>query len=92
MIITIIDSPLKQIILISAFGGNPDDITIFGESAGAASVGLHTISPDSWDYFTKAIMQVHNCVAMRLFYNTEMHAVTVLPKTNILFSFRFRLL
>jgi carboxylesterase type B len=26
---------------IGAFGGNPDKVTIFGESAGAASVGFH---------------------------------------------------
>lgn len=32
---------------IASFGGNPDDITIFGESAGAMSVGHLIISPRS---------------------------------------------
>lgn len=32
---------------IDTFGGNPEDVTIFGESAGAASVGLHLLSPMS---------------------------------------------
>lgn len=32
---------------IAFFGGNPDDITIFGESAGAMSVGHLIISPKS---------------------------------------------
>ena len=38
-------------------GGHPDDITIFGESAGAASVGLHMLSPMSKHLFNNAIMQ-----------------------------------
>ncbi|RUS91770.1 hypothetical protein EGW08_000478, partial [Elysia chlorotica] len=38
-------------------GGHPDDITIFGESAGAASVGLHLMSPLSKHLFKNAIMQ-----------------------------------
>ncbi|GFR70188.1 carboxylic ester hydrolase [Elysia marginata] len=38
-------------------GGHPDDITIFGESAGAASVGLHLFSPLSRNLFNNAIMQ-----------------------------------
>ena len=38
-------------------GGSPDDITIFGESAGAASVGFHMLSPLSRDLFTNAIME-----------------------------------
>ena len=32
---------------IEKFGGDPSRITIFGQSAGAASVGLHTLSPRS---------------------------------------------
>ena len=32
---------------IAAFGGSPDKVTIFGQSAGAASCGLHSVSPVS---------------------------------------------
>ncbi|KAK7498999.1 hypothetical protein BaRGS_00009808 [Batillaria attramentaria] len=42
---------------VDNFGGSPDSITIFGESAGAASVGFHLMSPLSMDYFSRAIMQ-----------------------------------
>ena len=42
---------------IAGFGGNPNNITLMGESAGAASVSLHLLSPLSRDLFSQAIMQ-----------------------------------
>lgn len=42
---------------IQFFGGNPRQVTIFGESAGGASVGFHLLSPDSRPTFTRAILQ-----------------------------------
>ncbi|XP_052315951.1 acetylcholinesterase [Oncorhynchus keta] len=42
---------------IHFFGGNPKQVTIFGESAGAVSVGMHLLSPDSRPTFTRAILQ-----------------------------------
>ncbi|KAL4143921.1 hypothetical protein QTP88_006173 [Uroleucon formosanum] len=42
---------------ITAFGGDDQNITIFGESAGSASVHCHMLSPQSTGYFQKAIMQ-----------------------------------
>ncbi|XP_061815369.1 acetylcholinesterase isoform X1 [Nerophis lumbriciformis] len=42
---------------IHFFGGNPKQVTIFGESAGGASVGFHLLSPDSRPLFTRAILQ-----------------------------------
>ncbi|KAH9644153.1 hypothetical protein HF086_010368 [Spodoptera exigua] len=42
---------------IADFGGNKDDVTIFGIGAGAASVEYHIISPSSTGLFHKAIMQ-----------------------------------
>ncbi|XP_015598848.1 venom carboxylesterase-6 [Cephus cinctus] len=42
---------------IGAFGGDPDKVTIFGGSAGGASVHYHMLSPLSRGLFTKAIAQ-----------------------------------
>ncbi|XP_040828818.1 acetylcholinesterase isoform X1 [Ochotona curzoniae] len=42
---------------IAAFGGDPGLVTLFGESAGAASVGLHLLSPPSRGLFHRAVLQ-----------------------------------
>lgn len=42
---------------IAAFGGNPKSVTIFGESAGAASVNFHLLCPQSYPLFTRAILE-----------------------------------
>lgn len=42
---------------IQGFNGDPEKITIFGESAGAASVHLQVLSPMSRGLFSKAIAQ-----------------------------------
>ena len=41
---------------IASFGGNPENITIMGQSAGAMSVQQHSLSPLSEDLFQRAIM------------------------------------
>ncbi|KAF6022317.1 CES2 [Bugula neritina] len=43
---------------IAQFGGDPDLVTIFGESAGGSSVSAHTIGQHSGDLFKRAIVQV----------------------------------
>ncbi|KAM6930374.1 bile salt-activated lipase-like [Xenentodon cancila] len=42
---------------IEAFGGHPDNLTIFGQSAGAASVSFQMLSPYSKGLFRRAITQ-----------------------------------
>ena len=41
---------------IASFGGNPDNVTVMGQSAGAMSVQLHCESPLTEGLFTKAVM------------------------------------
>ncbi|XP_058121660.1 carboxylic ester hydrolase-like [Anopheles ziemanni] len=42
---------------ISAFGGDPNNVTLFGESAGAKAAYLHYLSPVSRKYFHRIICQ-----------------------------------
>lgn len=42
---------------INKFNGDPNQVTIFGQSAGAGSVGLHMLSPMSRGLFHKAILE-----------------------------------
>ena len=42
---------------IAAFGGDPNNVTLAGTSAGADSVGLHLVSPGSQGLFHRAIIE-----------------------------------
>ncbi|XP_028395425.1 acetylcholinesterase-like [Dendronephthya gigantea] len=48
---------------IQVFGGNPNSITIFGESSGAASVGFHLLAQSGENLFHRAILQSGSPIA-----------------------------
>ena len=48
---------------VEAFGGDRDRVTIFGESAGAASVCANYVSPTAERLFDYAIAQSYSCAA-----------------------------
>ena len=47
---------------IAAFGGDPLNVTIFGEEAGANSICAQLVSPGASGLFERAILQNGNCV------------------------------
>ena len=54
---------------IAAFGGNPDDVTIFGQSAGGMSVCTLVSNPFNKGLFSRAIMESGTCNSPE-FYQT----------------------
>ncbi|XP_062033238.1 cocaine esterase-like [Lepus europaeus] len=56
---------------IAHFGGNPGQVTIFGESAGGISVSAHVLSPMSQGLFHGAIMQSGVVLLPRFIVNSS---------------------
>lgn len=54
---------------IKELGGDPNKVTIFGESAGAASVDFHVLSPYSKGLFQHAILQSGNMLCPWALYD-----------------------
>jgi para-nitrobenzyl esterase len=50
---------------IAVFGGDPDNVTIFGESAGSGDVCLHVVAPQSRGLFHRAISESGGCTTYR---------------------------
>ncbi|XP_050305672.1 juvenile hormone esterase-like isoform X2 [Anthonomus grandis grandis] len=69
---------------IENFGGNKDNVTIFGQSAGAGSVHYHLLSPASKGLFHRAISQSGSALAAwAMTLNDVQKQVTVLQAKSV---------
>ena len=64
---------------IGAFGGDVDNITIFGESAGSSSVVYHTLFPGNKGLFQRAIAESGGITSSWAF-DTDGHADSIFDK------------
>jgi para-nitrobenzyl esterase len=68
---------------IAEFGGDPDNVTIFGESAGGMSVGALLAMPSARGLFHKAIAQSGSCDTVSSIARANRTAERVLSKLNV---------
>jgi para-nitrobenzyl esterase len=67
---------------ISKFGGDPNNVTIFGESAGSFDVCMHVAAPSSAGLFQRAISESGGCTT-RLRTKTEAETAGVAFATDV---------
>lgn len=60
---------------IGRFGGDPEQVTLAGESAGAISVCQHLVRSESRNLFQRAIIQSGSCDRGSLLYTSLSHAM-----------------
>ncbi len=68
---------------ISAFGGDPGNVTIFGQSGGAAKVSTLMAMPQARDLFHKAIVESGSQLDALLPDEATKHALTFLAAVNV---------
>ena len=68
---------------IAEFGGDPDNVTIFGESAGGMSVGALLAMPSARGLFHKAIPQSGSCDTISSIARANRTAERVLAKCGV---------
>jgi para-nitrobenzyl esterase len=68
---------------IAEFGGDPDNVTIFGESAGGMSVGALLAMPSARGLFHKAIAQSGSCDTVSTVARANRTAERVLSKLGV---------
>lgn len=73
---------------IEKFGGDKDLVTLFGESAGSASVHCQVLSPKSEGLFKRAIMQSGSASSPWASYSKSDHLDYVYDLGSILIQFR----
>ena len=66
---------------IDKFGGDPGNVTIFGESAGSLDVCLHVASPQSRGLFHRAISESGGCTSFQTTAAQEETTVATLATT-----------
>ena len=57
--------------LIDGFGGDPSKVTIFGESAGGASVALHMLSHLSFGFYNQVILKSGIAVTTLAYFDNK---------------------
>lgn len=82
---------------IAAFGGNPDNVTVFGQSAGAMAIAALAASPQAEGLFQKAITQSGGWMGlgparMRTKANAEEAGLTQAARINVATDIELRAL